>query len=83
MIDGCLHYDPSKHRRPADLNAELEGLDDPDIEPVANANGRYTQWLLSNRAAADRIPFALDLKHLSIDVEYGVIVGEELDDGRK
>ena len=82
-IEKFVAYDPAKHHRPADFNPDLENLDDQDLPPLVNRRGRYVQWLDGGRAKARDVPFALDVDGTSVDLNYGVILGKELEDGRK
>jgi hypothetical protein len=82
-IENVVAYDASKHYRPADFNADLEGLDDPDLEPLHNPRQRYMQWLQEGRPSASDVTFALDVRGTSFDLNYGVVLGVEIEDGRK
>ena len=83
VINACTHYDASQHRRPADLNADLESLTAAELEPVVNPAGRYAHWLSSDRPAAGATPFALDADGTSFDLDWGLFLSVELQDGRK
>ena len=83
VIDDFNAYDGSKHRRPADFNASLESLEDPDLEPIVNARERYVQWSTRGRPPAAAVPFELSSTSTSFDLDYGIILGAEFDDGTK
>jgi hypothetical protein len=83
IINTVTHYDPALHHRPADFDAALEGLDDPNLLPVVNPAGRYAQWLKDGRGKASDVPFALDPTGTSFDLEYGIILGIEHPSGSR
>ena len=44
IVEQCVAYDATRHRRPSDFDPCLELLQDPDLEPIINPGGIYTQW---------------------------------------
>lgn len=87
IITSFVGYDANLHVRPADFEPGLENVDDPDLEPLSHEPGsraeRYAQWLDQVRPPADAVPFTLSTSGMSFDVNYGVILGVEYEDGRK
>jgi len=82
-IDTFIAYDAALHHRPADFYDGLENLDDLDLAPTGDRHGRYAQWLHRARPAAGSVPFTLDVRGSSIDLEFGIILGVEQPDGQK